>query len=397
MPITEKIRLENPGRRPVASRLALAVLALASLPACNSVSSADVAGLSCTEQGPLPSAERPPAPDAVCPDPPSPLAALVEQRQRATRAAADASAAELQRRDAITVVTCGTGTPIPSDRSQACTAVFANGLFLLFDAGDGAERSMERSLLPMAEVDAVFLTHFHSDHVADVGEVVSRSWILGRTTTLPVFGGEGVSRIVDGISSVYAADDNYRTMHHGEDILPPDVARAEAHRIEDPGEAGRLVFERDGVTVTAFRVNHAPVAPAFGFRVEYSGRSVVVSGDTTATASLRDASRGADLLIAEVMSREVLEAAECTFRKLGDERDRRLIRDIRTYHVATVDLAVLAEAAGVHRLVLTHLVPSVDNDDPRVDSVFAEPIRERFSGEVVVGRDGQRFVVELDG
>ena len=118
---------------------------------------------------------------------------------------------------------------------------------------------------------------------------------------------------------------------------------------------------------------------------------------TTATASLRDASRGADLLIAEVMSREVLEAAECSFRKLGDERDRRLIRDIRTYHVATVDLAVLAEAAGVHRLVLTHLVPSVDNDDPRVDSVFAEPIRERFSGEVVVGRDGQRFVVELDG
>ena len=156
------------------------------------------------------SAERPPAPDAVCPDPPSPLAALVEQRQRAPRAAADASAAELQRRDAITVVTCGTGTPIPSDRSQACTAVFANGLFLLFDAGDGAERSMERSLLPMAEVDAVFLTHFHSDHVADVGEVVSRSWILGRTTTLPVFGGEGVSRIVDGISSVYAADDIQR-------------------------------------------------------------------------------------------------------------------------------------------------------------------------------------------
>ncbi|MFM7736430.1 MAG: MBL fold metallo-hydrolase, partial [Alphaproteobacteria bacterium] len=325
----------------------------------------------------------------------SPLETFVEQQQRSTREAAAAAVAELERRDAITVVTCGTGTPIPSDRAQACTAVFANGLFLLFDAGDGAERSMERSLLPMARIDAVFLTHFHSDHVADLGEVVSRSWILGRREPLPVFGGEGVTRIVAGIDAVYAADDNYRTTHHGDDILAPEFAGAEAHRIDDPGEQGRVVFERDGVRVTAFRVNHAPVAPAFGYRVEHAGRSVVVSGDTTATASLREASRDADLLVAEVMNSEILQAAECSFRRAGDDRNRRLVRDIRSYHVATTDLAALAEQAGVRRLVLTHLIPTPGGEDPRADVFFGEPVRRGFSGEVVVARDGQRFVVEV--
>lgn len=370
---------------------------LAGLSACDAVSSADAPAPSCAEGRPVPVAEGSAVVDAPCPDPPSALSALVEQQQRAARAAAAAAAAELQRRDAITVVTCGTGTPIPSERSQSCTAVFANGLFLLFDAGDGAARSMERSLLPVAEVDAVFLTHFHSDHVADVGEVASRSWILGRTAPLPIFGGEGVARIVAGYEAVYAADDVYRTAHHGEDILPPGSARPEAHPIGDPGEGTRTVFERDGVTVTAFRVNHAPVTPAFGYRVDFAGRSVVLSGDTTATASLLEASREADLLVAEVMNRDILQAAECSFGRLGDDRNRRLVRDLQTYHVSTGEIAQLAESAGVRKLVLTHLVPSLDNDDPRAEAFFADPVRAVFSGEVVVGRDGQRFVLELNG
>jgi len=383
--------------RPLAVLAVAATVAatIATLPGCDSVSNAGVAGPTCRDDGPLPIAEGPPIPDAPCAEPPSPLDLLVEQQQRANREAAARAVAELERRDAITVVTCGTGTPIPSDRAQACTAVFANGLFLLFDAGDGAERSMERSLLPMAGIDAVFLTHFHSDHVADLGEVVSRSWILGRTAPLPVFGGEGVARIVDGITAVYAADDNYRTTHHGEDILAPEFAGAEAQRIDDPGEQGRVVFERDGVRVTAFRVNHAPVAPAFGYRIDYAGRSVVVSGDTTATAGLREASRGADLLVAEVMNPDILQAAECSFGRSSDDRNRRLVRDIRSYHVATADLAALAEEAGVRRLVLTHLVPTLGGEDPRADVFFGEPVRRGFSGEVVVARDGQRFAVEL--
>ncbi len=334
--------------------------------------------------------------DAECSDPPSPLSIAAEQQQRANAEAAAATAAELQRTDLITVVTCGTGTPIPSDRVQSCTAVFANGLFLLFDAGDGAQRSMERSLLPVQDIDAVFLTHFHSDHVADVGEVISRSWILGRTTALPVYGGEAVTRVVDGFNAVYALDDHYREAHHGTDVLDARRAPADAHTIDDPGADGRVVFERDGVTVTAFRVNHPPIEPALGYRVEFAGRSVVISGDTTDTASLRTMSEGADVLVSEVMSRELLEAAECALKRLDDPRNARLIRDIRTYHIGTAELAGLAQNAGVRTLILTHQVPSFDNDDPRVELVLAAPIRAIYSGELIAARDGQRIVVELD-
>lgn len=392
-PTILKGRRGRRGARALALLLALASTAGPS--ACSDTSRASESEPFCID-GALPLGERTPLIDAVCSDPPSALSAAAEQQQRANADAAAASAAELQRTDAITIVTCGTGTPIPSDRVQACTAVFANGLFLLFDAGDGAERSMERSLLPMPEVDAIFLTHFHSDHIADVGEVISRSWILGRTTTLPVYGGEAVRRVVDGFNAIYALDDGYRQAHHGEDILNARVEPAVPHTIDDPGAEGRLVFERDGVTVTAFRVNHPPIEPALGYRVDYAGRSVVISGDTTDTASLRTMSEGADVLVSEVMNRDVLEAVECALKRLDDPRNARLIRDIRTYHIGTAELAGLAQNAGVRTLVLTHQVPSFDNDDPRVELLLAAPVRAIYSGELIAARDGQRIVVELD-
>lgn len=384
------------GRVPAFAAAALAAALVGLVAACDGNSRASDGEPLCLDRGPLPIGERPPAPDAICADPPSPLSLAAEAQRRANREAAVASAAELQRRDAITVVTCGTGTPIPSDRAQACTAVFVNGLFLLFDAGDGAERSIERSLLPIEEIDAVFLTHFHSDHLADLGEVVSRSWILGRTGPLPVHGGPSIRRVVDGFNAVYALDDLYRTTHHGTDILPAEVARAEAREIADPGPAGAVVFERDGVTVRAFRVDHAPVEPALGYRVEFGGRAVVVSGDTTASEGLRENAVDADLLVAEVFNREVLEAAECALQRMADPRQARLVRDIRGYHVDTAELAELARSAGVRRLVLTHLVPSVDNGDTRADLFFGTPVRAGFAGEVTTARDGERFVVPLE-
>ena len=392
---TSRRRLGGPRIALAAAALLLAGALAAGTSSCSDTSRASESEPLCID-GALPVGERTPLIDAVCTDPPSALSAAAEQQQRANAEAAAASAAELQRRDAITIVTCGTGTPIPSDRVQACTAVFVNGLFLLFDAGDGAQRSMERSLLPITEIDALFLTHFHSDHIADVGEVISRSWILGRTTTLPVYGGEAVQRVVDGFNAVYALDDKYRQTHHGADILDSTVEPAVPHTIPDPGEEGRVVYERDGVTVTAFRVNHPPIEPALGYRIEYAGRSVVISGDTTDTASLRAMSEGADVLVSEVMNADVLEAVECALKRLDDPRNARLIRDIRTYHIGTTELAGLAQNAGVRTLVLTHQVPSFDNADPRVELLLAAPIRAIYSGELIAAKDGQRIVVPLE-
>ena len=101
---------------------------------------------------------------------------------------ADQRRAELLDPTKVTVVTCGTGGPFPSQRAQSCLAVFVNGQFLLFYAGDRAQDSMEDLNLPVTDIDAMFLTHFHSDHIADLGEVMSRSWILGREKPLAVYG-----------------------------------------------------------------------------------------------------------------------------------------------------------------------------------------------------------------
>ena len=205
--------------------------------------------------------------------------ARIQAREDAIRA--------FNRQDAITVVLVGTGSPLPSDRAQACTAVFVHGQFLLFDCGDGASRSMDAANLPLGQLDALFLTHFHSDHIADLGEVVDRSWIQGRRRVLPVHGPTGVKDVVSGFAQAYGLEQGYRTAHHGPKLMPPEPAGADAKAFEATAQGEPVtVYEEQGIVVKAFAVNHAPVHPAVGYRLECAGKVVVISGDTTATDSL---------------------------------------------------------------------------------------------------------------
>ncbi len=115
-----------------------------------------------------------------------------------TQEQTDETAAALQRTDRITTVLCGVGSPLAQDGAQTCTAIFVNGQFLLFDVGDGARASLCASNLPLDELDAVFITHYHNDHYADLGDVMEWSWILGRWHILPVHGPTGITQIVNG-------------------------------------------------------------------------------------------------------------------------------------------------------------------------------------------------------
>jgi len=285
--------------------------------------------------GPLPLGETPPAPAAECPSTPTPISSTLEAQISAAQVTAAEIRDELLDPDVITVVTCGTASPIPPrTRAQSCTAVFVNGLFLLFDAGDGAVASMENLNLPLPDLTAVFLTHYHSDHIADVGEVISRSWILGRRTALPVYGGEAVDRVVDGFNRIYALDYNYRTAHHGESLFPPETTGAGAQLILDPRPEGAVVYEENGVTVTAYTVDHSPVLPALGYRVDYAGKSVAISGDTIDTEGLQNMSQGADVLVSEVMNKSFVEAAECALDRLGNDDNAAIYshREARANH-----------------------------------------------------------------
>ncbi len=358
--------------------------------------------LSCSEgsntspDGPLPLGVTPPAPAAECPSPPTSISSLIESQISASQAAAAEVRDQLLDPDLITVVTCGTASPIPPrTRAQSCTAVFVNGMFLLFDAGDGAVPSMENLNLPLPDLTAVFLTHYHSDHVADVGEVVSRSWILGRRTALPVYGGEAVERVVDGFNRIYALDYNYRTAHHGEALFPSDTTGADARLILDPGPEGSVVYDENDVRVTAYTVDHSPILPALGYRVDYAGTSVAISGDTIETEGLRNMSQGADVLVSEVMNKSFVEDAECALGRLGSDDNASIFKDIRTYHIDVEELAQVARDSGVGTLVLTHQVPTLD-DPAQIALVFESPIAAVYGGDLIVAVDGTTVTVPVD-
>lgn len=386
-------------RSPFAPKLAVPPLAFIislTLISFLSASCEESGGSSTCSDGPLPIGETPPAPAAECPTPPTPVSSAIEAQISVTRATAAEVRDTLLDPDVITVVTCGTASPIPPrTRAQSCTAVFVNGQFLLFDAGDGAVPSMENLNLPLPDLTAVFLTHYHSDHVADVGEAISRSWILGRRTPLPVYGGQSVERVVEGFNHIYALDYNYRTAHHGETLFPPDSTGADARLILNPGPVGSAVYEENGVTVTAYNVDHSPVLPALGYRIDYAGKSVAISGDTIDTEGLRNMSQGADVLVSEVMNKSFVEDAECALRRLGDEDNASILKDIRTYHIDVEELAELAEGAGVGTLVLTHQVPAVD-DEAQIGLVFRAPISAIYGGELVVAVDGTTVTVAVE-
>ena len=122
--------------------------------------------------------------------------------------------AELLDKDKMTVVLIGTGSPMPSNRAQTCTGVFVNGQFLMFDAGDGASMSIDKLRLPIGELEAVFLSHYHFDHYADLALMMDRSWILGRRDTLEIYGPKGLNQIVNGMQDAYELEYSYRTAHH---------------------------------------------------------------------------------------------------------------------------------------------------------------------------------------
>ena len=323
----------------------------------------------------------------------------LEQGIRRTIIKSQAQAAEvaaaLQRTDRITTVLCGTGSPLAREGAQTCTAVFVNGQFLLFDAGDGAMASMRASNLPLDELDAVFITHFHNDHYADLGDVMEWSWILGRRLILPVHGPTGITQIVEGFQAAYALEATYRTAHHGQELMPPEWVRSQPVEFTPPEDDSALpVYEQDGVVVKAFCVNHEPVAPSVGYRIEYQGKVVVLSGDTVRTSSLLANSREADLLVAEAMNKEIVQLMERTSRETGNTVNAQILFDIQDYHMDVSEVGAVAQEARVRRLALHHLAPKPQGR-LQANRFFRDPVTALYSGELYVGEDGMQIVVPV--
>ncbi len=297
--------------------------------------------------------------------------------------------------DALRVVLCGTGNPLPDrDRADACTAIFAGGSFYLVDAGPGAWKNLALWHIPAARLAAVMLTHYHSDHIGDLGEVNLETWAQGRVNPLRVFGPPGVEEVVGGFAQAYALDRDYRVAHHGAALMPPANWAMEPHAVKIDAEPGAspcaggaaTVLEENGLKVTAFTVNHAPVAPAYGYRFDYKGRSVVISGDTTKCANLVAQARGADVLIHEAQSAPMVKLIEEAASRLGNARIAKIMSDILRYHTTPEDAAAEANEAGVRLLVLSHIGPPTPNAFVRMS--FMRGVGAVRPRGVVLGYDG---------
>lgn len=292
----------------------------------------------------------------------------------------------------LTVVLCGTGSPLPDPgRASSCTAVIAGGQFVVVDAGPGSAEVLNLAGLPLAAVGTVLLTHFHSDHIGDLGELGTQTWIAGRTQPLEVFGPPGTAGVVAGFNTAYAHDVDGRVAHHGEANLPRNAGQLVAREVPMPGPSGSVVFDRGGLRVTMFPVDHRPVEPAVGYRFDYRGRSVVVSGDTRKSSVLEEQARNADILIHEALRSDMIAVVVEVATRLGQKRLAKLAQDILEYHTTPVEAGEIAQKAGVRHLVLTHLVPAPNNFITR--RMFLRGVSDVYTGTVTLGADGNRFAL----
>ena len=290
--------------------------------------------------------------------------------------------------DGVNIVLCGAGSPIPdSTRAGPCVAVIAGQQIVVVDAGSGSVRNLPLSGIPVGKVAAVFLTHFHSDHIDGLGDLMMQRWgNAAHTTPLPVYGPPGVEQVVAGFNMAYGLDDSYRVAHHGPTIIPPSGAGgvAKTFSTPKPGE-GLVVYEQDGFKVTSFVVDHGPVAPAVGYRFDYKGRSAVLSGDTKKSANLEQFAKGADLLVHEAISPELVGVLTAGAKEAGAANIEQITRDILNYHTTPVEAAEIAQAAGVKQLLYYHLVPALPLR--RLDSIFLRGVSDVYKGGVTVGQD----------
>jgi ribonuclease Z len=311
--------------------------------------------------------------------------AVVERR--AAYAMGSSLADELP--DGLHVVLCGAGSPLPDpERSGPCVAVVAGTRLFVVDSGAGSSKVLGRSGLPQGDVEAIFLTHFHSDHIDGLGELLLQRWVgRGHHEPVPVHGPTGVEEVIAGIDRAYAADRRYRVAHHGADAVPPSGAGGRAVPFETPaaGEAVTLVSDGD-LTVRAFRVEHEPVEPAVGYRFDYKGRSVLLSGDTKRSSNLAHFAEGVDLLVHEALAPQLVAVLTSAAEQAGRPNLRKITTDIIDYHTTPVEAAEIARDARAGALLVYHIVPPLLITPLR--TVFLEGVADAYQGPVVIGIDG---------
>lgn len=274
------------------------------------------------------------------------------------------------------VVLLGTGYPKPDpDRAGPATAVIVKPAagsekVFLVDTGRGVMMRYAALNLPFKSIQAVFLTHLHSDHISGLPDVFTTTWIFDRKTPLELYGPEGVQGVADGVLAMFAVDIPIR--RDLTEYNAADGAKFNVHTISQG-----VVYQDEDVKVTAFLVDHPPVKPAFGYLFEGGGRKIVISGDTRPSDNLVKHARGADVLIHEVYAPGRFEA----------KNPPKVAENLKRYHTSAEQVGELAQRAGVKLLVLSHIV----SPEPEYAALIERDVKKRYKGTFVLGKDLMRF------
>jgi ribonuclease Z len=270
------------------------------------------------------------------------------------------------------VTLLGTGNPPPvMARFGPSTLVEAGDHTLVFDAGRGALQRLLQLKVPLTEVHTVFLTHLHSDHVVGLPDLWLTGWLYGqREQPLRVWGPRGTKEMMWHLEQAFQFDIRIRLY---DDRPPPQGVVVLAEEITEG-----VVYEHQGVTVTAFEVDHAPLKPAFGYRIDYAGHAVVLSGDTRVNDNLIRFAQGADLLVHEVVAPELQRRLFAS----NVEWAERII----AHHTTPEQAGAVFARVRPKLAVYSHIVPVVATADDLIP-----PTRQTYTGPVEVGEDLMRI------
>lgn len=294
--------------------------------------------------------------------------------------------------NSLTALVCGSRSPLPHPRrAETCILINAGGSYYVIDVGDGSASNLRSYGVNLGKIKAVLLTHLHSDHISDLADIHMGTWVAqSRTKRLDVYGPSGVEFVTKGFEDAYKLDFKYRNEHHGDEVAPINIVGFDPHPVD---LLNPVVINENGLKVTAFKVPHDPVKPALGYRFDFKGRSIVISGDTSYSENLITYAKDADVLFHEAQANHILEIMKGVANKAGNPLTAKVLDDITTYHTTPKDAAKVANLANVDHLVFYHLTPS-----PRtsmMERMFfrgVNKIRKDWS----VADDGTMVVLPLD-